>query len=228
METTKTCIKCNTTKDISQFTFRKDTQKYRNECKECVLKKNREYKLRDKDKIKHQSKEYYQKNKDKIKQYYIQNVDKIYEYRQNYKVLNRDAINKKKKEYYKENKEKIKKTARRYREENLEKIRLNARIYRTTEKGRLSEKNKNHKRRALTRDGDVRTIQLKELIDRSKKCYWCESKINKKDYHIDHIMPLSKGGRHTISNLVITCPKCNLQKNSKDPFEFAQERGRLL
>ena len=54
------------------------------------------------------------------------------------------------------------------------------------------------------------------------------AKIDKKDYHIDHIMPLSKGGRHTISNLVVSCPTCNLQKNAKDPYQFAQERGRLL
>jgi hypothetical protein len=31
----KQCIKCCTTKCISDFSFRKDTQKYRNECKIC-------------------------------------------------------------------------------------------------------------------------------------------------------------------------------------------------
>ena len=41
-------------------------------------------------------------------------------------------------------------------------------------------------------------------------------------------MPLSKGGEHTLTNLVVSCPTCNLQKNAKDPIEFANKLGRLL
>ena len=40
----KQCESCGEIKDISLFQFRKDSQKYRNECKECCVKKNREWK----------------------------------------------------------------------------------------------------------------------------------------------------------------------------------------
>jgi len=45
---------------------------------------------------------------------------------------------------------------------------------------------------------------------------------------MDHIVPLAKGGKNIDSNIQLTCPKCNLEKNSKDPIEFMQSRGYLL
>jgi len=49
----KICIKCNISKDISEYLFRKDTSKYRNECKKCCQirinyyrRSNEEYKKR--------------------------------------------------------------------------------------------------------------------------------------------------------------------------------------
>lgn len=56
------------------------------------------------------------------------------------------------------------------------------------------------------------------------KCWWCGCRLEK-DYHVDHRIALSKGGRHDPSNIVLACPKCNLRKNSKMPWEFC---GRLL
>lgn len=56
------------------------------------------------------------------------------------------------------------------------------------------------------------------------KCWWCGKSV-KKEWHIDHRIPLSKGGTNDASNLVISCPKCNLRKNSKLPHEF---NGRLI
>ena len=50
-------------------------------------------------------------------------------------------------------------------------------------------------------------------------CYWCEKPVND-NYHLDHLIPLSKGGLHSIGNVVISCPKCNVVKNNKTPDEF--------
>lgn len=62
----KTCTKCGKEKDISCFDFRKDSNKYRNECKECrILIEIKRYK-RKKKYIRQQQKEYYIKNKKAI------------------------------------------------------------------------------------------------------------------------------------------------------------------
>jgi len=49
----KVCIKCNEVKDLSEYLFRNDTKKYRNECKKCCQnrinnyrKTNEQYKQR--------------------------------------------------------------------------------------------------------------------------------------------------------------------------------------
>ncbi|UQS94840.1 HNH restriction endonuclease [Pseudanabaena phage Pam1] len=83
------------------------------------------------------------------------------------------------------------------------------------------------RRRAQT-DGGVSTRELHEwTMAQPKICYWCGAKC-KKNYHVDHYEPLSRGGKHEIANLVIACAPCNLKKNAKDPLEFAREVGRLL
>ena len=41
---TKTCIKCNIENDIEEFSFRKDTNKYRNCCKRCENERNKQIK----------------------------------------------------------------------------------------------------------------------------------------------------------------------------------------
>jgi len=34
-------------------------------------------------------------------------------------------------------------------------------------------------------------------------------------FHLDHIIPISKGGQNTVENLVLCCRHCNLSKGAK-------------
>lgn len=56
------------------------------------------------------------------------------------------------------------------------------------------------------------------------RCWWCGIKVND-HYHVDHRLPISKGGSNDKSNLVISCAPCNRRKGAKMPWEFM---GRLL
>lgn len=51
-------------------------------------------------------------------------------------------------------------------------------------------------------------------------------------YHIDHIVPVNQGGRATMENLRLLCPKCNLSRQKHFSFEeilqFANDGGNLL
>jgi len=44
-------------------------------------------------------------------------------------------------------------------------------------------------------------------------------------YHVDHLIPIARGGHNDPSNIVISCPHCNDSKGAKTPDEFC---GRLL
>lgn len=59
------------------------------------------------------------------------------------------------------------------------------------------------------------------------KCTICRCSIKGK-YHVDHIQPLARGGKHAPENIQLLCPTCNVRKSAKDPIEYMQSRGFLL
>lgn len=48
-------------------------------------------------------------------------------------------------------------------------------------------------------------------------CQYCYSKFPEKKLTVDHVVPLSKGGRHEWTNVVTACSKCNNRKGDKSP-----------
>ena len=48
-------------------------------------------------------------------------------------------------------------------------------------------------------------------------CYYCNCELDEKK-HLDHYIPLSKGGTHSIDNVVWSCASCNLKKGAKVPL----------
>lgn len=83
-----------------------------------------------------------------------------------------------------------------------------------------------HKRRAAklaTPIEDLNDVDEAILHIRSKqrlKCYWCGRVTSRENRHIDHIIPLSRGGAHAAHNLACSCPVCNTSKRAKMPEEF--------
>lgn len=70
----------------------------------------------------------------------------------------------------------------------------------------------------------VTTKQINELIKNSNNiCFWCDQEIPNNKMHIDHIYPLSKGGKDEINNLVVSCESCNKHKANKDPEIWLEE-----
>jgi 5-methylcytosine-specific restriction endonuclease McrA len=59
------------------------------------------------------------------------------------------------------------------------------------------------------------------------KCHWC-GKPTRQKYHVDHIIPLSKGGGNGPGNLAIACVGCNQSKWASDPIVFARRLGLLV
>ena len=78
----KYCSKYGELKPLTEYYFRKDTGRYRTECKDCRIGRD---------------KEYYQENRDYIleqkKQYHVDNRGHILEYKKQYQRDNRDRIN---------------------------------------------------------------------------------------------------------------------------------------
>lgn len=70
------------------------------------------------------------------------------------------------------------------------------------------------------------TIPKIRQMQRSK-CAICAASLAG-GYHLDHILPLARGGLHAPRNLQLLCQPCNLRKSSRDPIQHMQSLGRLL
>jgi hypothetical protein len=55
-------------------------------------------------------------------------------------------------------------------------------------------------------------------------CCWCGGTFSPSQCHIDHVIPLSRGGLHLMANVAISCASCNFRKNDKLPEEFCVEK----
>lgn len=115
-----------------------------------------------------------------------------------------------------------------YREKNREKFTALMAAWRAANPERSRETRRAAQARRRAGSKEISTKEMSAWLSSQKKaCYWCGARCAKA-YHIDHYEPLSRGGRHEISNLVIACPPCNLRKSAKDPYEFASSIGRLF
>ena len=55
-------------------------------------------------------------------------------------------------------------------------------------------------------------------------CAYCLSQFGD-NYHVDHVIPLSRGGDNSAGNLVASCVTCNLSKGRRTVLEFLQRRA---
>lgn len=71
-------------------------------------------------------------------------------------------------------------------------------------------------------DGTLTRNVIGELLARSVRCPYCSDPYRKSKKSVDHIRPLSKGGIHGISNVLICCLTCNISKNGRTLTEWLQ------
>lgn len=200
--------------------------------KENVLESQKIYYINNKEKFSNRNKEYRQKNdeilKEKSMNYRNNNKESIAKTNSEYYQNNKRIVSFRQKEYYEKNKDIINIKHKDYAIKNKDKLDEYRKIYRKTPMGVASSKNKQHKRRAHKKQGDIKTKELLKLQQNAKVCYWCNESLKGRVVHVDHYDPISKGGLHTLSNLVVTCQSCNNKKHAKDPLIFANSIGKLL
>jgi 5-methylcytosine-specific restriction endonuclease McrA len=163
-------------------------------------------------------KQHYQKNKEKLlllaKENYINNKEQRRKIRDEYVKKNPDKIILAQKNWYIKNKEiKLKKT-KEYIKNNLLKHRL------------YNEKRRERENKTCNKSINKDSI-IKMMSNQKNNCVFCSKDISI-NYHIDHIIPLTKKGFHIIENIQLLCPTCNLSKNKKTNEEFIKFRKLIL
>lgn len=248
-QVTKICNECGKELPATAEYFHQNKSKksgFSEYCKQCKAEKDRLYREKNKDTISKRKKSVYKEKYETIKQrvarYFSTNKEKVYDYKRKwnkknknrkleydrrYREKNEETERIRKAKYVVENKEKVIQSQRKYREANKEKDRAYAKIWRARNPEKVRARSE--RRRAAKRgaEGAHTAEDIKQQYARQGgRCHWCSRKVGKK-FHVDHIVPLSRGGSNSPENLVISCPKCNLSKGAKLPHEWP-EGGRLL
>lgn len=118
------------------------------------------------------------------------------------------------KAYCEENKERIRVTKQTWYAANRERQRLTNRTWLAAHPE--FSRTKDMTRRARKNDAFVESVNSLTVFDRDGGvCQICLEPIGETAFHIDHVVPLCKGGEHSYANVQLTHAHCNLSKGSR-------------
>ena len=64
-------------------------------------------------------------------------------------------------------------------------------------------------------DGSLTKAVVRSLFATAKKCPYCWQPMRSNDKSLDHKEPLSRGGWHSIGNVLVCCIRCNSRKHGR-------------
>ena len=139
----------------------------------------------------------------------------VNEYQQNMRIKHKDNVLKRNKEYHYKNRDSILTKKREYSKNNKE----------------ISRRGDRKRRAQKIQNGFEFYTEQQVIETYGNECYLCNSRIDLKaarqigklgwqnGLHIDHLIPISKGGPDTLENVRPTHGLCNITKNNKEQYE---------
>ena len=173
-------------------------------------------------------KKYYYANRENRlayqKKYSQDNKETILVSSKKYRQDNQESIKDRNAKYYQKNKKRIRKQAQKHTASHTEENRARAANWykENPEQGKANAKVARHTRKAriakvggrFTKE-DIQTMYASQ----GARCYYCSVNIEEA-YHIEHMVPISKGGSNWIDNICLACVPCNRTKGVKTAEEF--------
>ncbi len=144
-------------------------------------------------------------------------------YDKEYREKNKEKKRAYRREYYIKNQKQERANEKKYRLKNKDQIKAYQKKYRESEEGKKSFKKSNLKYRARIKGATPSNFHAAEVFQRDGYiCQNCRCKtrpdfkntVHPKYPNLDHIIPLSKGGDHSMRNTQCLCRDCNIKKNN--------------
>lgn len=111
--------------------------------------------------------------------------------------------------------------SRKWRTTNPQKHKQAVKNYASLPTSKIKKKSRDHVRRSRIHSDDANLVDLSVVWNMSSGvCYLCGDFIVKGNEQYDHVVPLTRGGRHIIDNVKATHIQCNQRKHTKTPVEF--------
>lgn len=171
------------------------------------IKSRQTWALKNRQRIKQLKALWRAKNKERMACYMadwkIKNADHVQEYAAKYRQNHRQEMRLRSIEYYSKHKESCRTRSRAWSKSNP-----------------VSRIEYENIRRATKYGIKVDAKNVKQIIKSWKtkhyfRCYYCRARFPISKLHIDHVVPLIKGGKHSCDNICQSCPTCNQHKHTK-------------
>ena len=208
----KTCKDCEIEKVIQDFPPRKGAPSgVRNACRQCFSANRSEYREANRERIAEKKRRYREDNREYIKKYlrdyYQSNLELARQKKAKYRKLHLEEAAARSRKWYEKNRELAIERARQWRKDNPESVRASASIRRVRERAQAGEPY-----------GGEDIARMHE--DQGGLCFYCQEPLS--EYHIEHKIPIARGGLACLYNICLSCPDCNMRKGTKTPEEFRQ------
>lgn len=233
----KICSKCSAEKQFCEFNKRAASKDgHSTICRECEKANKRKYYLENSEKIKEKAAKWYSENperaKESSKKWRTENAEYKRAMDAKWRAENLESKRANDLAWAAANPEKVNANNKRWRDKNKEQMKA---IRKNWEKENPEARRslvRNARSRRRNAEGKHTKADIEKLFFLQKgKCASCTKKLFKSGenvYHVDHIVALSRGGSNWPDNLQLLYPLCNSRKHAKDPFDWANENGKLL
>jgi 5-methylcytosine-specific restriction endonuclease McrA len=165
------------------------------------------------------------------KDYYDSNRANILAQKAVYNKANRARQSKLRKIYYEKNQDRLRSEKRKHYLANGETIRAKNRAWAKSNREKMNSYYRQYavdrpdvilkkriKRRVRMMTNGVFQVTKKDLRRLlGKPCVYCGAD---KNMTLDHVIPIARGGRHSVGNLMPLCLSCNTSKQDKTFMEF--------
>lgn len=195
------CTKCKRETPLEKMGKNKNSKNgYNIYCLDCIRELSRLYRVSNKEKCRLSSKNWTKKNIKKVKE---KNLKRYY--------LKSEEIRKKCADYRKLNHERRLEIERSSRLRNKEKNR-------PSKNARQGIRN----RKLANTPYLILEKELRKIYN--SPCFMCGCEENQS---LDHIIPISRGGSHSVGNIMTLCKNCNASKNARTITEWKHSKDML-
>jgi len=200
---TKTCTGCGEEKPATTDHFYLNGSRLYSYCKPCQRERR---------------KNYHQKNHTKstsaMRQYYKDNIERAKERNRQWKKENTNYNKEYLRLWRKNNPEKDREYSRRWRANNPIKAKEVTKRYQIN--NLHNSRQRCARRYAIKLSNTVGDVCYESILSRDGYiCHICNKTVDPNDIHFDHVVPLSRGGSHSMENIKVSHSTCNISKGVK-------------
>lgn len=226
----KCCSKCGVEYPATaEYFYKTQSGGLRNSCKKCRNNYVNQWSQDNRDRSRAIKNRWDDNHRDSIQKWRAENAEYLRQYNKRYYAANKEQCKLKGQKWLAQNTDKARSIKRAYYDRNRQQVISQAKNWKQSHPE--SDAVSRHKRRAKLKaaEGEYTKADIVDIYQQQDgRCLYCGIPVFwdiKNDLHIDHIVPLARGGSNYPINLCIACFSCNSSKQHKLISEWELMRG---